>query len=62
MSLPLDKAPTFTIKQGDQKIRKNRQVFNKIAQKVAETKKAKISTTKLNLKAKDIYNKPLLKP
>jgi hypothetical protein len=25
-------------------------------------KKAKISTTKLNLKAQNIYNKPLLKP
>ncbi len=36
--------------------------FQKIAQKVAKSKKAKISTTKLNLKAQNIYNKPLLKP
>jgi hypothetical protein len=49
--------------QGDQKIRKiNRQIFQKIAQKVAKSKKAKISTTKLNLKDQNIYNKPLLKP
>jgi hypothetical protein len=33
----------------------------KIAQKVAKSKKAKISSTKLNLKAQNIYNKPLLK-
>jgi hypothetical protein len=42
--------------QGSQNIRK------KIAQKVAKSKKEKISTTKLNLKAQNIYNKPLLKP
>jgi hypothetical protein len=38
--------------QGDQKI---------IAQQVAKWKKAKISTTKINLKAQNIYIKPLLK-
>jgi hypothetical protein len=37
-------------------------IFSKIAQKVAKLKKAKISATKLNLKAQNIYNKPLLKP
>jgi hypothetical protein len=37
-------------------------LFQKIAQKVAKSKKAKISTTKLNLKARNIYNEPLLKP
>ncbi len=63
MSNPLDMAPTFSFKQGDQKIRKKfAKFFNKIAQKVAESKNAEISTTKVNLKAKDIYNKPLLKP
>jgi hypothetical protein len=34
----------------------------KIAQKVTKSKKAKIYTTKLNFKAQNIYNKPLLKP
>jgi hypothetical protein len=49
--------------QGDQKIRKKLPIFSKIAQKVAKSKKRpKISTTKLNLKAQYIYNKPLLKP
>jgi hypothetical protein len=46
--------------QGDQKIR--RPNSSKIAQKVANSKRPKISTTKLNLKAQNIYNKPLLKP
>jgi hypothetical protein len=35
--------------------------FHKVAQTGYEPKKAKISTTKLNLKAKNIYIKPLLK-
>ncbi len=50
--------------QGDQKIRKKiGQIFQKIAPKVAKSKKAKISTTKLNLKVQNIYIiKPLLKP
>ncbi len=39
---------------------KNCQIFQRIDQKVAKSKKAKISTTKLNLKAQ--YIKPLLKP
>ncbi len=43
-------------------LEKNCQNFQKIAQKVAKSKKAKISTTKLNLKAQNHYNKPLLKP
>jgi hypothetical protein len=41
---------------------KNHPIFQKVAQKVSKSKKAKISTTKLNLKAKNIYIKPLLKP
>jgi hypothetical protein len=46
-------------KQGDQKIwGKNRPIFLK----VCKAKKAKISTTKLYLKAPNIYIKPLLKP
>jgi hypothetical protein len=48
--------------QGDQKIRKKHQFFQRIAQKVAMSKKTKISTTKLNLKVQNIYFKPLLKP
>ncbi len=49
--------------QSDQTIRKeNCQIFQRIAQKVAKSKKAKISTTKLNLKIQNIYIKPLLKP
>jgi hypothetical protein len=37
-------------------------IFQKVAQKVSKAKKARISTTKLNLKARKIYTKPLLKP
>jgi hypothetical protein len=49
--------------QGDQKIRKKIcQILQSIAQKVAKSKKAKISTTMLNLKAQNIYINPLLKP
>jgi hypothetical protein len=49
--------------QGDPKITKIIcPIFQKIAQKVSKSKKAKISTTKLNLKAQNIYIKPLLKP
>jgi hypothetical protein len=48
-------------RQGDQMIGKNGQIFQRIAQKVAKSKKAKISTTKLNLKTQNIYIKPLLK-
>jgi hypothetical protein len=44
------------------KLEKNLPKFKKIAQKVAKSKKVKISTTKLNLKAQNIYNKLLLKP
>ncbi len=48
--------------QGDQMNRKKIcQIFQRIAQKVAKSKKAKISTTKLNLKTQNIYIKPLLK-
>ena len=54
---------TLGFKQGNQKIRKNiRQIFQRIAQKVAKSKKGKISTTKPNLKTQNIYIKPLLKP
>ncbi len=50
-------------KQGDQKIRKKiAKFFKKIAQNVAKSKKAKISTINLNLKGQNIYNKWLLKP
>jgi hypothetical protein len=55
---------SFTVQvggQGDQMIRKKLPNFSKIAQKVAKSKKAKISTTKLNLKTQNIYIKPLLK-
>jgi hypothetical protein len=38
------------------------QIFQRMAFKVAKSKKAKISTTKLNFKARNIYIKPLLKP
>ncbi len=48
--------------QSDQMIRKNYQIFQRIAQKVAKSKKAKISTIKLTLKTQNIYIKPLLKP
>jgi hypothetical protein len=48
--------------QGDQKIRKKFQVYLRIAQKVAKSKKTEISTTKLNLKVQNIYIKPLVKP
>ncbi len=40
---------------GDKKIRKNCPIFQKVAQTVSNPKKAKISTTKLNLKAQYIY-------
>ncbi len=46
---------------GDQMIIKNCQIFKRIAQNVAKSKMAKISTTKLNLKTQNIYIKPLLK-
>ncbi len=49
--------------QSDQTIRKKiHQIFQRIAQKVTKSKKAKISTTKLNLKTQKIYIKPPLKP
>ena len=47
--------------QSDQKIRKKSPNFSKLAQKVSKSKKAKISITKLNLKALNIYIKPHLK-
>jgi hypothetical protein len=62
------KAPThYTMRktspvQGDQKIRKKLPNFSKNSSKSCQVKKAKISTTKLNLKAQNIYKKPLLKP
>jgi hypothetical protein len=48
--------------QSNQMIRKKLPFFLRIAQKVAKSKKAKISTTKLILKTKRINIKPLLKP
>ncbi len=47
--------------QGDQKNRKNCQIFQRIDQKVTKSRKVKISTAKLNLKVQNIYIKPLLK-
>ncbi len=45
--------------QGDQQIsKKNLPNFSKNSPKSCQVKKAKISTTKLNLKAQSIYNKP----
>jgi hypothetical protein len=50
-------------RKGDQKIgKKIRPIFQKVAKTVSKPKKAKISTTKLKLKAQNIYIKPLLKP
>jgi hypothetical protein len=47
--------------QGDQKIRKEiHPIFERVAQTFSTPKKAKISTTNLNLKAQNIYIKPLL--
>ncbi len=49
--------------QGDQMIRKKIAKFLKeLPKKLPSQKKAKTSTTKLNLKAQNIYIKPLLKP
>jgi hypothetical protein len=44
------------------RLEKNCQIFQRKAQKFAKSKKAKISATKLNFKAQNIYIKPLLKP
>ncbi len=43
-------------------LEKNGQIFQRVAQKVAKSKKAKISTTKLNFKTQNIYIKPFSKP
>ncbi len=43
-------------------LKKNHPIFQKVAQTISKQIKAKISTTKLNLKAQNIYIKPLLKP
>ncbi len=46
----------FAAEQGDQKNwKKNHPIFQKVAQTVSDFKKAKFSTTKLNLKAQNIY-------
>jgi hypothetical protein len=42
-------------------LKKFAQFFKKVAPKVSKAKKAKISTTELNLKAQNIYIKPLFK-
>jgi hypothetical protein len=47
--------------QGDQKVRKKMPNFSKSSPNSLPAKKAKISTTKLKLKAQNIYIKPLLK-
>ena len=55
--------PNLTHTKGDQTTgEKNCQNFQKIAPKVAKSKNAKISITKLNLKTQNIHIKPLLKP
>jgi hypothetical protein len=41
--------------------KKIHQIFQRIAQKVAKSKKDQTSTTKLNLKTQNIYIKPSLK-
>ncbi len=46
-------------KQSDQM---NCHIFQTIAPKIAMSRKAKISTTKLNLKTQNIYIKPVSKP
>ncbi len=56
----LHEGPVQKKRQSDQKIKKK--ISQKVAQTVPKPKKAKISTTKLNLKAQKIYIKPLLKP
>ncbi len=48
--------------QGDQNIWKNNPIFQIRSPKSLQARKAKISTTQLNLKAQNIYIKPLLKP
>jgi hypothetical protein len=48
--------------QGDQKIWKKSPNFSKSFQNILQSKKAKITTIKLNLKAHNIHIKPLLKP
>jgi hypothetical protein len=48
--------------QGDQKIGKNTQILEKVAKTVPKSKIAKTFTSKLTLKVKNIYIKPLLKP
>jgi hypothetical protein len=50
------------LKRCDHIIRKNAQYLDKVAKTVGKTKKAKISTSKLNFKVQNIYIKPILKP
>ena len=57
----LKKKPCIT-NQGDQKIKKCAKFFKKLPKKLPSQKKGQKSATKLNLKAQNIYNKPLLKP
>jgi hypothetical protein len=48
--------------QGDQEIwKKMHPIYQKVAQTVSNPKRAKIFTTKLNLKGQNVYIKPLLK-
>jgi hypothetical protein len=45
--------------QGDQKIKeKNHPILGKSSQNSCQTKNTKISSSKLNLKVQNIYNKP----
>jgi hypothetical protein len=52
----------FVTNRVTRRLEKNLPILKKIAQKSCRVKKAKISATKLNLKAQNIYIKPLLKP
>jgi hypothetical protein len=61
--LSLFSSPLFSLgaSQGDQKIgEKIRPNFEKSGQNRHQTKKIKISTSRLNLKVQNMYNKPLL--
>ncbi len=53
-------ASRIALSRVTRRLEKNCQFLSKIAQKVVKSKRPKIFTTKLNLKAQIIYNKTLL--